>query len=84
LNSEIVNEFADGQVQRAKPEQTEDDEASIILPRRGRARQDIGQRTPDEITSTGELFGKVDRRLCATDVINVINNIVAGEDDFRC
>jgi len=84
LNSEIVNEFADGQIYHAKPERTEDDQVSIILPRRGRARQDIGQRTPDEIKSAGKLFGKMDRRLCATDVINVINNIVAGEDDFRC
>src|SRR5262249_24096691 len=47
------------------------------------AHQNVGQGAPDEIPGPGELFRQMNRSLSAADVVNVVNYVVAGQNDLR-
>lgn len=79
----FIYELADGQVEYAQAERAEDDRRTFISSRGSFAFEHVFESASDEVTIACRLLCEMNGGLSATDAINIIYDVLTGEDRFR-
>ena len=82
LLRQLTHQTADSKIENTQTKRAEDCETIDISSRRCCTVEDLSQRATQEVTVSDELLGKVYRGLSTTDVIDVVKNVVATQDDI--
>lgn len=84
LKCEVVDVFADGEIQYAQSERAENDRPFTVLSNRSLAQQDVCELAIDEVTISNQLFSQMQRRVGTAGVVHVVSNVFTRQDHLRC